>query len=479
MRGEQSVVFIDSHAHLEDKKFSRDLEQALARASDAGVERIVTVGDCAASSRKSVALAHRFEKLYATTGIHPHHVRQAAEEDYAALAALADDPRVVAIGEVGLDYHYGSAEREAQKTAFRRQVNLARAKAVPLVVHCREAYDDLLEILERERADEIGGVAHCFSGDLEAARRLIEIGWYLGIGGPLTFAHADPLREVVRTAPLERILLETDSPYLAPQAKRGRRNEPSYLKFVVKAVAELKDLSFQEVARITKMNTVRLFNLPRHVSPEVAYSLKRSLYLNITNQCTNNCWFCHRRRDYGWAGYNLHLETEPTLEQIRQRLENVARYEEVVFCGIGEPTMRLDLLLRVAGELKGRGIRVRLNTNGHGSLINGENIAPKLAQVFDTVSISLNAATAEEYNRICNPKDPQRAFDAMLAFAKDIRKVVPDVYMTVVGAPGVDIEACRKLAEGKLKVPLRVREYLSPPKSESAALSPAEATSHL
>jgi TatD DNase family protein len=461
-------VLIDSHAHLSDKKFYRDLDRVLARASDAGVERIVSVADSAESSRKCVALAHRHGKVYATVGIHPHQARHADEARFEELATLSEDPRVVAVGEVGLDYHYRHSDPEVQATVFRRQIDLAREVGLPLVVHCRDAFGDLLKMLRAAKAEAIGGVVHCFSGDSEAALEIVDMGWYIGIGGPLTFPHAEALRETVRSTPLERILLETDSPYLPPQVKRGWRNEPSYLRHVLKALADVKGLSFQEAARIAKSNTARLFNLAFHVSPEVAYSLRRSLYLNITNRCTNRCIFCFGRRDFMWSGYNLQLDHEPTREEIDNRLEKQDRFEEVVFCGLGEPTMRLGLLLEIARHLKERGQRVRLNTNGQGSLTNGKDITPNLAGLFDTVSISLNAATAEDYNHQCRPEDPEHAFEAILEFAGKVKKVVPEVDLTVVGAPKVDIEACRVLAEEKLGIPLRVREYLAPPKYEIA-----------
>jgi len=458
-------VYIDSHAHLDDKKFSRDLDRALDRASDAGVERVISVGDSLESSRKSVALAHRFDKLYATVGIHPHHVRRAQDKDYEEIQRLASDPRVVAIGEVGLDFHYNLTEPEAQKKGFERQVNMARECDLPVVVHCREAFDDLFKILKKTKAEEIGGVVHCFAGDPDQARRIVDMGWHIGVGGPITFPHADTLRKCVEVTPVERILLETDSPYLPPQAKRGRRNEPSYLKFIIKTLGDIKGIIFQDMARTTKMNTVRLFNLPTHIPAEVAYSLRRSLYLNITNECSNNCYFCHRNRDYRFAGYNLFLESQPTAEQLLERVADLEKYEEVVFCGVGEPTMRLDVLLEVAKALKNRGVRVRLNTNGLGSLVHGRDIVADLASCFDAVSISLNAATPEDYEQLCRPAQ-KGAFQSIIEFTKKCKKAIPEVVLTVVGAPGVDIEACRVLAEEKLKVPLRVREYCPVPKSE-------------
>lgn len=458
-------MYIDSHAHLEDKKFSRDLERALDRASEAGVERVITVGDSLDTSRKAVALSNRYEKLYASVGIHPHHIRRAVDKDYDEVAVLAKNPRVVAIGEVGLDFHYNLTEPELQKKGLERQIGLARECDLPMIVHCRDAFDDLFKILKKCKADEIGGVVHCFSGDVNHAKKLVGMGWYLGIGGPITFPHADGLRKAVEATPAERILLETDSPYLPPQAKRGRRNEPSYLKFIIKTIGDLKGLSFQDMARTTKLNTVRLFNLPVQVPAEIAYSLRRSLYLNLTNDCTNHCYFCLRKRDYSFGGYNLHLDEEPTLEMLMERLENLEKYDEVVFCGLGEPTMRLDILLQVARHLKNRGMRVRLNTNGLGCLVQGRDIVKDLAACIDAVSISLNAPNAEAYEKMSHP-DKKGSFEAMIDFARKCKKVIPEVSFTVVGAPGVDIDACRILAEETLQIPLRVREYVPTPKSE-------------
>lgn len=458
-------MYIDSHAHLEDKKFSRDLDRALERASEAGCERVITVGDTIDSSRKALALAHKFDKLYASVGIHPHHIRRAQDKDYVEVGKLAADPRVVAIGEVGLDFHYNLTEPDAQKKGLERQVGIARECDLPLIVHCREAFDDLFKILKKTKADQIGGVVHCFAGDPEDAKKLVDLGWYIGIGGPITFPHADTLRKAVEATPVERILLETDSPYLPPQAKRGRRNEPSYLKFIIKTIGDLKGISFQDAARATKLNTVRLFNLPLQIPAEIAYSLRRSLYLNITNACTNRCYFCLRNRDYKFAGYNLKLDEEPTVESLMARLQDLEKYEEVVFCGLGEPTMRLDVLLEIARNLKNRGVRVRLNTNGLGSLVLGRDIVPELSGAIDAVSISLNASNAKEYQKMSKPELPG-AFEAMIDFAKKCKKAIPEVAFTVVGAPGVDIDACRILAEEELKIPLRVREYVPAPKSE-------------
>ncbi|OPZ23017.1 MAG: putative deoxyribonuclease YcfH [candidate division BRC1 bacterium ADurb.BinA364] len=462
-------MIIDSHAHLQDAKFGRDLERVLERASVAGVERILCFGDSLDSSRKALALAHRNEKILCGVGIHPHNAKTADAATLEAIRGLASNPKVAAIGEIGLDYFYRHSEPAEQIAAFEAQIELARELDLPMCIHCREAFDDLLEILERREAGRIGGAIHCFGGSVEQARRLVEMGFYIGIAGPATYDNADTLREVAQAVPLERLLIESDSPYLAPLAKRGRRNEPAYIKHTAKAIAALRGLAPQQVARATKMNAARVYGLPLDIAPSIAYSLKRTLYLNLTNQCTNRCFFCYRAREHEFAGYNLRLSGEPDREQILERLQGADRFEEVVFCGIGEPTFRLDLICELAAWLKeNTSAKIRLNTNGQGSLICGEDIAPKLAGKFDAVSISLNAPDAESYNRICHPSDPDKAYASILDFARRVKQTVPEVYFTIVAAPSVDVEACRTLAEETLKIPLRVREYTPTPPSEAA-----------
>lgn len=258
-------MLIDTHAHLEDRRFFRDLGRVLDRARAAGVGRMVCIADDLATSRQAAALAKRFPNIWATAGIHPHHERRIAAGDWPRiereLRELAAGPRVVAIGEIGLDFHYPDFRKEAQIDLFLLHAKLASDLKLPVVIHCRDAYADLINLFNRERNVTSRGVVHCFSGTLDDARALIDLGFYLGVGGSITYPKADDLRATIREIGLDRVVCETDAPYLPPQPKRGRRNEPSYLTFAATALADAAGVDLSEVARITTANAMRLYNL--------------------------------------------------------------------------------------------------------------------------------------------------------------------------------------------------------------------------
>lgn len=452
-------MIIDSHCHLEDRKFSRDLDRVLQRADDAGVSRLICIADQVRTSRESIALAKRYPQMKATVGLHPNNVRRWEAGTLDEIRKLAKDPLVVAIGETGLDFHYPDTDAPKQFEALRAQGQLASELGLPLVLHCRDAYPELIDFFRGETQITARGVVHCFAGTLDEAKALLDLGFFLGIGGALTYPGAQELRETIRAIGLDRIVVETDSPYLPPQKKRGRRNEPSYLKFTVRALSDLFDRTFQDVARITSANAIELYQLDADPTPALAYSLSNRLYLNVTNQCTNDCCYCERNASYCLYGHYLKLPGEPSAEQILAAIEEPERFEEFVICGLGEPTIRLDVVLELAKALKARGCRVRLNTNGHGNLIHGRDITKEFAGLLDSVAITMNAHDQATYNEISCPDDREASFDAMIDFTKKIKKVVPDVRMKVVALPEVDIEACRALAEDKLKVRFQVRPY--------------------
>lgn len=249
-------MWIDTHAHLEDQRFSEDLDEVLKRAEEAGIEAILTVGVDLGTSRAAVELAERYEMVWAAVGIHPHEAESATPDALAKLEEIASHEKVVAIGEVGLDFYRDRSPRESQLAAFKRQVELAGKLGLPLVVHSRGAVRQVIDLLREFRG--IGGVLHCFPGGVEEA---LELGWYVGVGGTLTFPRSG-LAEVVSAFPLEGILLETDSPYLAPLPYRGRRNEPAYLVLVGERLARIKETSTQEVALCTTENARKLFGFP-------------------------------------------------------------------------------------------------------------------------------------------------------------------------------------------------------------------------
>jgi TatD DNase family protein len=253
-------MLIDTHAHVQDEKFDEDRAEVIERAMAAGVERIINIGDTIESSARAVKLAQDYSGVYAAVGIHPQEAGKMMPSHDELLASWAELPKVVAIGEIGLDYYYENCSRERQREVFVRQLDVARQMHLPVSIHDREAHGDLMEIIKKE-GKGISGVIHCFSGSWEMARELLKRGWYLGIDGPLTFKNAAKLPEIVQQIPLERLLVETDSPYLAPVPKRGHRNEPAFVRFIAEKAAEIRGIAFEEFAAATTQNARDLFGI--------------------------------------------------------------------------------------------------------------------------------------------------------------------------------------------------------------------------
>lgn len=254
------TTFIDTHAHLYDERYDDDRAEMIARAVAAGVTQIISMGDTMAASAQVVADAEQYSALYAAVGVHPESACVLTDAERAQLLAWAKHPKVVAIGEIGLDYYWEKdpKARALQRELFVTQLNLARAAGLPVCIHDREAHGDTLAILQAVGRD-LTGVLHCYSGSLETARELWKLGYYIGVDGPLTFKNAGKLPAIVREAPQESLLIETDSPYLAPVPKRGKRNEPAYVTFVAAKIAELRGETVEEVARYTTENARRLY----------------------------------------------------------------------------------------------------------------------------------------------------------------------------------------------------------------------------
>ena len=254
------TTFIDTHAHLYDERYDDDRADMIARAEEAGVMQIISMGDTMAASAQVVADAERYPALYAAVGVHPESAYVLADEERAQILAWAKHPKVVAIGEIGLDYYWEKDPkvRAVQRELFVAQLNLVRAAGLPVCIHDREAHGDTLAILQAVGRD-LTGVLHCYSGSLETARELWKLGYYIGIDGPLTFKNAGKLPAIVREAPQDKLLIETDSPYLAPVPKRGKRNEPAYVVHVAAKIAEIRGESVEEVARYTTENARRLY----------------------------------------------------------------------------------------------------------------------------------------------------------------------------------------------------------------------------
>ena len=255
-------MFFDTHAHLNDAQFSDDLAETIMRARAAGVTRIANVGYDLPSSRRALAIAQAYPGCCAVVGIHPHDAQTLDEETLAQLRELAQAPEVVAIGEIGLDYYRDLSPREVQGRAFQRQIQLARELNKPLVIHDRDAHGETVAMLQREKAGTNGGILHCFSGSWEMAQQCIALGFHIALGGPVTFSNAHKLLDIARLVPLERLLLETDCPYLSPQPFRGKRNEPARVRIVAEKIAELRGITLAELAAATTKNACAVYGLP-------------------------------------------------------------------------------------------------------------------------------------------------------------------------------------------------------------------------
>ena len=252
-------MIYETHTHFDDKAFDCDREEAIKRTFDAGIGKIVNIGSSMKSSKISLMLAQDHPDIYAAIGVHPEETKDLTEDDMAVLEEYAKDDNVVAIGEIGLDYYWDEPERKIQKKWFIRQIDLAKKAGLPIVIHSRDAAEDTLNIVKDTQAETVGGIVHCFSYGTQVAKQYLDLGFYIGVGGVVTFKNAKKLKEVVEYVPLDRIVTETDSPYLAPVPMRGGRNSSEYLPYIVEAIATIKGVTAEEVESVTYENAVRIF----------------------------------------------------------------------------------------------------------------------------------------------------------------------------------------------------------------------------
>lgn len=253
-------MLTDSHAHLALYESWEERDQIVRNAQAANVTTILTIGTTLADSRLNVEIAHRYPQIFATVGVHPHDAKDVdIETVLRELSMLAADPKVVAIGEIGLDFYRNISPPEKQRECFRAQLELARQLRLPVIIHDREAHQEILDMIEKYDLGSIGGIVHCFSGDLSMARRVIELGLFVSIAGPVTFKNAGHLTDIAAQIPLESLLIETDCPFLAPSLFRGKRNEPAYVRYVAEKIAHIRGISVEDVAEHTSKNFARLF----------------------------------------------------------------------------------------------------------------------------------------------------------------------------------------------------------------------------
>lgn len=254
-------MIFDSHAHYDDKQFDEDRDELLTQLKDAGIDRVVNISNGWDDMLRVLALIQKYPFLYGTVGIHPCKVSDLDEDRLEQLRSYCHRDKIVAVGEIGLDYYWMSDPKEIQKKWFIRQLQLAKEENLPVVIHSRDAAQDTFAIMKAEHAGTTGGVIHCYSGSVEMAKEYVKLGYYIGIGGVVTFKNAKALKKVAKEIPLERMVVETDCPYLAPAPHRGKRNVSAYLPLVIQQIADLRGISAEEVERVTYENACRLYNL--------------------------------------------------------------------------------------------------------------------------------------------------------------------------------------------------------------------------
>lgn len=467
-------MFVDTHAHLTSREFDADRDEVIARAENAGVTSIIAPATSLEDSERAVELAHRRKGVFACVGVHPHEAAGAGEDALRSLEELCAQGKVVAVGEIGLDFHYDVAPRDVQERVFRAQLEIAARKNLPVVIHTREAMKETVrlvrEAVERfpawrshaaasqSRFPPPRGVFHCFPGGPAEAWDLIHLGFSVSLPGIVTFKNAGNAASVARDVSAEHLLLETDSPYLAPVPHRGTRNEPSRLPLIAEKIAELQHLSVEDIARATSYGAYTMFGIGSPGPPVFVYALRNSLYVNLTIRCNANCVFCDRKGEAVIKGHNLRIEREPGVREVIDAIGDPSRFEEIVFCGYGEPTIRLDALKEIAAWVKSRGGKTRLNTDGHGNVINKRNIVPELVGLIDAVSISLNSTDPVQYGELMR-LDGKKYFPVMIEFAREAVRLLPGVVLTIVDLNEVDREKARRFVEEEIGATFVTRPF--------------------
>jgi len=448
---------IDTHCHLDLLK-KEDLEETL---KDEGLEYLITVGYDRKTIKNAIRLSEEKDHVFCAIGFHPHEADKVKEEDFEWLKELATKyPKVKALGEMGLDFYKDYSDRKKQEEVFRRQIAIARELGLPIVVHSRDAEEETIRILREEKAYEVGGVMHCFTGSYEFMKACVDLGFYISYSGIITYPNAQALREVVKKTPTYRLLIETDAPFLAPQPVRGKPNKPPYIRHTAEILAQLiPNSSFEDVERMTSENAKLLFNLINGKKETITYVINNKLYINLTNKCNLHCAFCQRERERNFMvkGYWVWVSRDPSVEEIIKEIGNPKKYEEVVFCGYGEPTLRFSALKEIAKWVKEKGGRVRVDTNGLMFTFLPREKLKELKGLVDVWSVSLNAPDKETYDRVCRPAQAN-AFEMVIDFIKEALKEGFEVVATAVDYDGVDMEKTEELAKS-LGAKFRGRVY--------------------
>jgi TatD DNase family protein len=452
-------MFIDTHAHLFFENFKEDIDDVIARATENSVDFIIVPATDIKTAKEAIELTAKYDQVYATVGIHPHDTKEWNDSLLLEIEELAKHPKVVAIGEIGLDYYYDFSPQDQQIKAFKSQLDLAIKLQLPVVIHNRDSDEDMMDIISSYCGTGLKAQFHCFNSSLEDAIEYMKMNHFISFTGNITHKKNDSLRDILKHIDLNHIMLETDSPFMTPVPFRGKRNEPSYVSYVAQQIADVHKISVEEVGRITSLNAFRFFGIGTPPKTSYTYLLGNSLYINVTNRCNADCTFCRRKEDPFLRGYNLGMKRseEPPSEVYINEIGDPKKYDEIVFCGYGEPTIRWSVVKEIANYVKQNGGKTRINTDGHGNLINKKDITPDMEGLIDVVSISFNSPDPRQYAELMRVSENH--YDEMKKFARLSKQYVKKVVLSIVSLDEVEIEKSRKVVEEEIGVEFRVREY--------------------
>jgi TatD DNase family protein len=437
---------IDSHTHLDHPSYQEDIEEVLARAVEDGVSAVVNVGYDRESARATTAFVQRYPFFFGVLGTHPHDAVKHDLQYEVELKALLDRPGMIGVGEIGLDYHYDHSPRDIQRKVFRRMLWMARLKDKPIVIHCREAERDVLDMLVSERM-EFRGIFHAFSHDASVAARAADLGLHLGIGGVATFAKSG-LADILRTIPLDRVVLETDCPYLTPHPFRGKRNEPALVGLVVDALARLHGMSPETVIRQTTENFLLAMRVEKKSLPAPVYKIGNRVYIQISPDRDPAALADRAVRAASGGGGRDGEETG--LRVVKTGIDGDDgggdAVEEAVICGLREPLESIDHVRAIGRRLRSAGIRVRVFTGRRGHVGVGKDAVDALRGFVDRLSVRMNGPTAAQHERVANTGLGDAAFGSLVELARLAVAAGLETECVFVAAPKTKLEPCLELA---------------------------------
>jgi TatD DNase family protein len=438
-------------------QYANNIEQVIQESIDSSIEKIIVPSAAPDSLQKVIDLTEKFDTVYGALGIHPHESKHFTKDIKTFIESNLSNKKIIAVGESGLDFHYNLSPPVMQIKTLKAHIELADRFNLPLILHQRKAFDKMKEVLDSyTKLPPI--VIHCFSGGLKEARYYIQKGFFISFTGSITFNKEPEMDQVLEEVPMDRLFLETDSPYLSPEPFRGKTNHPKHVKIIAEKIATVKGIKLDDVAQASTKNACSFFHLPFENNPLVHFVRDKTLYLNITNQSNNKLDKKYMYRHAYTRRYNLNLNYDPSIEELKEIIQNnILKIKDVVFLNHGEPTLRDAEFKDLATYAKSFKLRLHLDTDGLANKRFQRNFAAELVGLFDVINVDINAASAKEYMTNHRPPFGQESFDEVLNFVNECSKFAPSVIVRTVAMPGVDIKSCENMVKTKLNVEFKSR----------------------